>query len=454
MPPHLPKLGKYLEWNNGTIRVTLSVPRALQDTMGKTKLKKSLRTDSPANAERIKHGVIQELRNQITAATDQAPALSEALHWKSELETTYDQLQQDNISFLLVDRAKEIERSEGPERAQEFVDVARGKSTPILHMLETYLSETELKERSKGDARRAINVYCNWCTETSTPQTVEAASRRTVGKFVSERLIQTMERKTARKYLSFLSGYWRWMEAKGYANEIPWSGQLQRSRAAKPKRSVLLADANTVQGGKRPYTEQEVILILSAPAKKKTDRRTLDLSWIGALSGMRLDEICRLTVADCEGGWFRVNSKAGEGKTAAATRRVPIHSKLTPIINRRTSGKAANEFLIEDLPNPEDGRERSMPASKAYTRFRRNLGVDDVTPGQRQSNVDFHSWRRWFVREARDAKQSLYVIADLVGHDTSALPGGLTMGTYAGVSHDDDMRACVESVMPPSLPSA
>ncbi|MEP2989215.1 MAG: tyrosine-type recombinase/integrase [Parasphingorhabdus sp.] len=453
MAAQRPKLGKYLEWNNGTIRVTLAVPRKLQDIVGKTKMKRSLFTDSPASAERIKHGVIQELKDEMSREVQKSTkgpptVVQEALDWRESVVEAEGGQGENVKSFLITERARELEKSDGYVAAREFSDIATGRVTPVDQMLETYLSESELKERSKDTARYSVRIYCEWCDENEVPQTIEAATRRTVGKFVSDRLLANMQRKTAQKYISFLSSYWKWMEAKGYTEEIPWSRQLQGVGKAKPKSNLLLSSGEP-NSGKRAYTDEEVRKILYATVTNKTDRRSIDLCWLAALSGMRLDEICRLTVADCSDGWFSVNSKPGEGKSDAASRRVPIHSQLTDILERRSKNKVPDDYLIEDLPLPANGRERSMPASKAYTRFRRRLGVDEVFPGQRHSNVDFHSWRRWFIQHARDAQNSLYVISDLVGHDTSSLPGGLTMNTYGGTSSEEDMWNCVESVQFP-----
>jgi integrase len=165
---------------------------------------------------------------------------------------------------------------------------------------------------------------------------------------------------------------------------------------------------------------------------------------------MRIDEICGLRVRDCQAGWFDVNAD-GKGKTAAAKRRIPIHSLLSSIIARRTADKKPEAYLFDDLPEPPAGsiRERSMPASKAYTRFRRRLKVDERVEGQRQSNVDFHSWRRWFIRKAKDAGQEPWTIADVVGHDTTDLPLGLTMGRYPGRANDRALLECVKAVQLP-----
>lgn len=68
MASRKPRLGQYLEWHRGSIRVTVPAPKALQDSIGSTRLKRSLGTDSPANAERITHAVIHELKAIIAAA--------------------------------------------------------------------------------------------------------------------------------------------------------------------------------------------------------------------------------------------------------------------------------------------------------------------------------------------------------------------------------------------------
>lgn len=76
--------------------------------------------------------------------------------------------------------------------------------------------------------------------------------------------------------------------------------------------------------------------------------------------------------------------------------------------------------------------------------------------------MDFHSWRRWFVRKAvegleRGAKgYTPWTIANVVGHKAEngtlegiPLPLGMTMGRYAGATSLEAMRACVEAVKLP-----
>src|SRR5262249_17344581 len=143
---------------------------------------------------------------------------------------------------------------------------------------------------------------------------------------------------------------------------------------------------------KRPFTTVEIKALLSGDAGVELG----DAMRVAALTGMRIDEIYRMMVADCTGGWFVVRA----GKTNAALRRVPIHSGLVRIVARRCKGKGDDAFLFHEAGKARDDRQRSGMASKAFGRYRQSVGVHDVVEGARQSRVDFHSWRRWFITTA------------------------------------------------------
>jgi hypothetical protein len=85
-------------------------------------------------------------------------------------------------------------------------------------------------------------------------------------------------------------------------------------------------------------------------------------------------------------------------------------------------------------------------ARQSVTRYRRSCGVEDKPEGQRQSNIDFHSWRRWFITMAEQAGQPVHVIETTVGHKRP----GMSMGLYSGGPSLDQLRACVEAVKLPS----
>jgi integrase len=130
---------------------------------------------------------------------------------------------------------------------------------------------------------------------------------------------------------------------------------------------------------------------------------------------------------------------------------VPIHSALADIVARRTAGKGGGEPLFPELPIPKPGSamERSQKVVKAFTAYRRKQGVDDVPEGARQSRVDFHSFRRWFITKAEQAYQPPHFIAALVGHQRS----GMTLGRYSDGPLVQQYRDVVEAVrLPISTP--
>lgn len=101
---------------------------------------------------------------------------------------------------------------------------------------------------------------------------------------------------------------------------------------------------------------------------------------------------------------------------------------------------------------------RSAAASKAFSYYRRKLNLDERPNGKLKSNIDFHSLRRWFIQQARDALDrgavgfTPWTIADVVGHDDEDMKGmlRLTMQRYAGPSAEDARKACIASVKLPA----
>ena len=88
-----------------------------------------------------------------------------------------------------------------------------------------------------------------------------------------------------------------------------------------------------------------------------------------------------------------------------------------------------------------------MPAVKAFTNYRRSLGVDERLPGRKRSLVNFHSFRRWFRTKAEQAGIPETTIAAVVGHKRQ----GETFGTYSAGPSMEQFRACVEAVKLPLM---
>ena len=132
-------------------------------------------------------------------------------------------------------------------------------------------------------------------------------------------------------------------------------------------------------------------------------------------------------------------------ETQAGIREVPQHSGLAAFITRRTQGKPDTARLFPEPGEVKEGRERSMAVSKRFGHYRKRLGVDDRIEGRRQSRIDLHSFRRWFVTVTRQAGIDRAVVAACVGHEAH----DMTDGTYSGGPSLEQRRACVEAVRLP-----
>jgi len=335
------------------------------------------------------------------------------------------------ISQDVQDRAEAIERTEGRDRADAFANVAMARTTPLLLHVDAWLAEGgakgPLRDRTRDQYRADLGRFQEWAAGVGVSPTIEAITKAVAGRYVAGLVKLEMDRNTANRKISTLSSYWRWLTKRGHSEANPWSGQtLTRGSQA------------TAAKAKRPFTDDEALTLLSGDA----DAELADAMCAAALTGMRIGELYRLTVADCTGDVFRVR----ESKTRAGVRRVPIHPDLEALVARRVRGKAKADYLFHEAPAERPGRERSMSIIKRFVTYRRGLGVDETVAGRRHGRIDLHSWRRWFVTAARNAGIDRAVVAAVVGHEA----GNITDDTYSGGPSMTLARACVEAVRLPT----
>lgn len=435
---------QFLEWHGQQWRVVLKVPVQLRGIIGTTKLKQPLHTADLKVANDMKWDIIARMRDDLKQArdalTNSDPLVAEALRLRIQHR------RQDEASIdTIEERADAIFASHGVATAADFLEVATGGSTPLDYHADAFIAYKATYDMgSQKDLRRALKWLGDWRKASHKAPFIEDIDRKSAGRFIDESLAVGRSRTKAAAYLGFLRGYWKWMKQRGHVAENPWVDQ-DLPNAPRPARNAA------PDGDKRPFTDTEIAKLLYGPASP----RIADLMHIAALSGMRIEEICQLRVEDCADSLFDIKA----GKTAAAKRKVPIHPDLTAIIERRTKGKKPTDFLIDDLPPVPKSREsRSDPASKEFTRYRRKQEVDERPNGKAKSNVDFHSFRRWFIRKARDAMQSgnagfdEWTFPAVIGHTESERPKSLDLAMigYAGEDTEKAKRALVESVKLPS----
>jgi hypothetical protein len=278
--------------------------------VGKTKLKRSLKTDSLVVANTLKWRVVAELKKQIqvaACATPADPLLEEALLMRTELENdtsdggSNDFTVMDAIHIradqLLGDPIGEdhytgdaIYDGERVDAAGFYVKVATGRGTPLTALLDRWhRHHVNRKERTKGDDARAFKYLTDWCKANRVDPTIEAITRKVAGRFIddlpdiaaSAKSGQRLTNRTANKYISSLSGYWKWLKTRGLVEENVWRDQsLAKEKVPDEdrERSFTDAEVNTLLAGTPP-------MAALGPLMR-----------IAALSGARIDAIVSLKV--------------------------------------------------------------------------------------------------------------------------------------------------------------
>jgi integrase len=419
----------------------------------------------------------RELAGKGTAGTTEDPLMREAAEWREAITSAEDVARGTGLpsdramvegtrAYIVETIVPRIEADHGPAKARDFAGIATGSATPIALHHETFLEEqAEAREaKTLGDHRRALKRLVAFANKAGYPATLEAFSeRRTAGLFVSHLITSGTHHKTGQKLLSMLSTYWRWLIQRGRIagkddpeRDNPWLGH------ALPKSSK---GGPTGEDSKRAFTDDEVRTVLYTPTPETKGQPLLvDFMRIAALSGMRIDEIASLRTEDIRlepgpkaKGWPMETSvpsfRIADAKTPAGWRVVPIHSGLLSLIQSRLAKvdrRLSVSWLFPELPEPRDGSltSRSDAMGKRFGRHRIRLGVHEKPEGQRQSNVDFHSFRRWFANRAERAGVQPHVISRVIGHEEGRK--GMTLSVYSkeGPS-EDQLRQCVEAVRLP-----
>ena len=442
------------------------VPRPLQARVGRRRLVKSLETRDLRVAKARSHAAQADFQRQLDEAEREAvglsPVVDAALAWRKTWQDiergdpatlrswtraiiAHDPKILDQVPLQELAReaaqenfATELSETEetDPNAASILRGIGQGAATPIALYVDAWLSEGGTKgpltDRTRAQYRSDLTALEKWLGAAGVA-TVEVVTKKIVGRYVSEALLATgMDRVTANRKISAPSSYWRWLMKRGHAEANPWVGQSLSKGA----------DRGEAAPKKRPFTAGEMAALLGG-SKLETDLELASAIRVAALSGMRLEEIYRLTVADCAGGSFNVRVS----KTPAGRRRVPIHSELVQLVAGRVAGKAPGDFLFHEAGPAKPGRERSAPISKRFGNYRQAVKVHERGEGKRHSVVDFHSFRRWFITEARNAGADRAVVAAVVGHEAE----GMTDGVYHGGPTEALKRAGVEAVRLPPL---
>ncbi|WP_213194404.1 site-specific integrase [Citrobacter portucalensis] len=207
-----------------------------------------------------------------------------------------------------------------------------------------------------------------------------------------EKALQTIQ-----NYISALAQIWdlarnRYHDAP---QDNPWRGHALEAKGSKISYEV--------------FSHEELAKVFTAFGDNEEMRA---VALVGMYSGMRLNEICSLQVANIKEVEGVLCFAVTEGKTKSAARIVPVHSKIVPLVEKLLI-KPYNGFLFyrASIIDRADGK-RSTWHTQRFTRAKRQaLGE---TKSERKV---FHSLRHEFAQQLDRNQVPEDRIALLMGHE-------------------------------------
>lgn len=407
-------MAKYLEKRRRRWYATLDVPVALRDMFGgKSKLRRSLATESLTEAERRVMPVIAAWKAAFTRARHEDPLERDIEFWRGVLaDTGLGDFEREIAMDSILDQAEKLERQQGDEKAKVWFGRASGRSIDLKSISDEWLASGRWEAKTVTMHRQAMTLL-----QAKHP-TAETVDRKAAADFVRLVLAPGRTPATVNRMLSTYSTLWRWMSDQGVlpsSHQNPWSRQRMSTQTGRA----------SIRDRRRPFTDKEALALIRG-VDKAAERHPADPLTVRllAITGMRISEVCGLRVEDVEVvpgespvAWLHVT----EGKRQASVRKVPVVvPEVVQWIKDRlalleTTGATA--FFPEYRPTRYG--KQSAALSKRLARILRTITTDPRA-------VAAHSWRHRARSQLERAGIRPSIADTLMGHERP----GVGMGTY------------------------
>lgn len=234
--------------------------------------------------------------------------------------------------------------------------------------------------------------------------------------------------KTKQQYLLAGRQFWQW----SVTHEPQWRQTFKGHVNPFEKHTLpTLKGKAKLDAKRKAFTVEEVGTLYSAAKKQGLDILA-DLILLGGYTGARIEELCQLRkehliTVDGVRMFDIVDSK-----TVAGIRSVPVHPKLTALVDRLA--KASTDGYLVPSASNNKYQIRSDALSKAFGRLKTTMGFD-------RTRV-FHSIRATVITSLVRADVPDRLIQELVGHET----GTVTFDVYSNGSSPKQKLAAIEKL--------
>jgi integrase len=324
-----------------------------------------------------------------------------------------------------------LRRLPGGDAAAEAADHITGHATPLLTYLERWKPDAGLKPRPLDQATSSIKQ-----SDKAVAKPIGQIESKDVQRWI-DGLINAdgesgLNSKTVNHKLGEIRNYWSWLQCHQIVpdDRNPFAGRRVINPASRRKGKEELRQRFRVEDVVRCWTA----------AEERGDAALAAAIRIAAYSGARIEGVSQLRTTD-----IRVDPDTGtqfmrmDDKTAAGDRFVPLHSKITRLIDKLIKDAGDGGYLIYSAAKNKYG-ERSQPLGKRFGRLKTDLGFD--------RRYVFHSIRKTVAHMLETAECPVGVAKDVIGHAKS----DMTFGLYSGETRmDHRARWLAKAICYPSI---
>jgi integrase len=424
--------------------VRMVVPPDVRDIIGQAILKVATGETDQHRAAAVAAPIIADLQHRISAARNAGKRLedvtAEQLAERYRAERASDPQQAeitritDVIAFVLkthghrwTDYARQVRdagydahaalsRLPNGSAAAHAADYITGHATPFLAYLERWKPHAGLKPRPLDQAISSLRQF-----DKAVGKPIEQIEAKDVQAWIDDLINPDAESglsaKTVNRKLGEIRNYWRWMQSHQIVPEDrnPFSGRRVRDPASRRK---------TKDEMRHRFRPEDVVLLWMV-AKQSGDVSLAAAIMIAAYSGARIEGVLQLRTTDIRvDPDTRIRFIRMSDKTAAGDRFVPVHPRISALIDQLIKHADPDGYLIHSDARNKYG-ERSQPIGKRFGRLKSDLGFD--------GRYVFHSLRKTVAHLFETAECPPGVAKDIIGHTKT----DMTFGIYSGETRMD-----------------
>lgn len=420
---------KNIELINSTYYASMHVPPDVKDILGKSRLRKTLKTGDKRVAEQRARRIIAEWWDEIALARSKTglkldDVTREALIWQDDIASKQTNLEKEIIESVLDDQVEGLIKRFGTKKAKDYYNIATGRAKPIAPLIPEWKAFIKNRINSKTVSLYVADVT-RFAKEFTTFEQINKKGirewlwslRTPNGTFLTD--------STQGRVLNGLSNFWRWCQTIKYC--VP-------EGAINPFLNIPLSKFEATRTI-LPYEPLELMQIANK-AKENDDIELYKLIMFAAYTGARIEELCSVKVEHVfdNASYFRII----DSKTEASTRDVPIHSKLKSLIKAMCANPDKEGYLIKSTARNQHNS-RSDPLGKRFGRLKTSMGYS--------KSHNFHSIRHTLATLLENAGVPENISSDIIGHEKKTM----TYGLYSGGTSMKLKKKAIEKIKFPTI---